>query len=138
MRVWPARLTWASLSKPHTSKYNGRIFIDILYICRTSFRKCKLTLLILKRTLPYSSPEPYLTGLEFYLHRFRLQVFLPMDTQGSSRRVLKPAQEQQVTEDWRQPRNETERLYCVLQRLRNKARKQREVVLGTLFKLSVK
>ena len=34
-----------------------------------------------------------------------------MDTQSSSRRALKPAQEQKVAEDWRQPRNETERLY---------------------------
>ena len=33
-----------------------------------------------------------------------------MDTQSSSRRALKPAQEQEVAEDWRQPRNETERL----------------------------
>ena len=41
---------------------------------------------------------------EFYLHRFRLQVLLPMDTHTSSRRALKLAQ-----------------------RLRNKgARKQRE------------
>ena len=34
-----------------------------------------------------------------------------MDTQSSSRRALKPAQEQEVAEDWRQPTNETERLY---------------------------
>ena len=34
-----------------------------------------------------------------------------MDTQSSSRRALKPAQEQEVAEDWRQPRNKTERLY---------------------------
>ena len=27
-----------------------------------------------------------------------------MDTQSSSRRALKPAQEQEVAEDWRQPR----------------------------------
>ena len=59
---------------------------------------------------------------------------LPMDTQSSSRRALKPAQEQEVTEDWRQPRNKTE--LDVLQRLRNKGvRKRREVILGTLFKL---
>ena len=35
----------ASLSEPHTSESNGGIFIYILYICRTSFRKCKFTLL---------------------------------------------------------------------------------------------
>ena len=37
----------ASLSEPHTSESNGVIFIYIyiLYICRTSFCKCKLTLL---------------------------------------------------------------------------------------------
>ena len=73
-----------------------------------------------------------------YLHRFRLQVLLPMDTRSSSRRALKPAKEQEVAEDWRQPRNETERLYRVLRGLRNKTRKRREVVLGTLFKLLVK
>ena len=61
-----------------------------------------------------------------------------MDTQSSSRRALKPAQEQEVAEDWRQPRNETDRLYRVLRRLWNKARKRKEVVLGTLFKLLVK
>ena len=62
---------------------------------------------------------------------------LPMDTQSSSRRALKPAQEQEVAEDWRQARNKTE--LDVLQRLRNKgARKRREVVLGMLFKLLVK
>ena len=45
-----------------------------------------------------------------------------MDTQSSS---LKPAQEQEVGEGWRWPRNETE--LDVLQRLRNKgARKRRE------------
>ena len=60
-----------------------------------------------------------------------------MDTQSSSRRALKPAQEQEVAEDWRQARNETE--LDVLQRLRNKgARKRREVILGTPFKLLVK
>ena len=38
-----------------------------------------------------------------------------MDTKSSSRRALKPAQEQEVAEDWRQPRNETE--LHVLQKL---------------------
>ena len=71
---------WASLSEPHTSELNGRFFIYyIYYICRTSFRKCKLTLLTRniphpkfkcgrnKRTLgqsitlPYSSLEPCFT-----------------------------------------------------------------------------
>ena len=37
-----------SLSEPHTSELNGGIFIYYIYIiCRTSFRKCKLTLLTL-------------------------------------------------------------------------------------------
>ena len=35
----------ASLSEPHTIEFNGGIFIYYIYICRTSFRKCKLTLL---------------------------------------------------------------------------------------------
>ena len=49
---------------------------------------------------------------EFYLHRFRLQVFLPMDTHTSSRRALKLAQEQEVAEDQRQPRNERQSSTC--------------------------
>ena len=45
-----------------------------------------------------------------------------MDTQTTSRRALKPAQEQEVAEGWRWPRNEAE-----LHRLRNNgARKQTE------------
>ena len=50
-----------------------------------------------------------------------------MNAQSSttSRRTLKPVQEQEIAEDWRRPRNETE--LDVLQRLRNKgARKLRE------------
>ena len=48
-----------------------------------------------------------------------------MDTQNSSTRTLKPVQEQEVAEDWRWPRNETE--LDVLQRLWNKgARKRRK------------
>ena len=92
-----------------------------------SFRKCKLTLLTrniahaefkcgrnieknTRSTLPYSSLEPYTSLSEFYLHRFRLQVLLPMDTHTSSlRRALKLAQEQEVAEDWRWPRNERDR-----------------------------
>ena len=46
---------------------------------------------------------------KFYLHRFRLQVLLPMDTHTSSRRALKLAQQQEVAEDWRRPRNERDR-----------------------------
>ena len=61
-----------------------------------------------------------------------LQVLLPMDTQISSITALKPAQEQEIAEDWRRAvsnlqtaQNETE--LDVPQRLRNKgARKQRE------------
>ena len=95
------------------------------------FRKCKLTLLtrniahtefnssadrIMKRTLgrsitlPYSSLEPLLS--EFYLHRFRLQVLLPMDMHTSSRRTLKLAQEQEVIEDQRRPRNKRQNSTC--------------------------
>ena len=49
-----------------------------------------------------------------------------MDTQSSStsRGALKPTQEQEVTEDWRRPRNETE--LDVLQRLRNKGVRKRK------------
>ena len=35
----------ASLREPHTSESNGGIYMYILYICRTSFRKCMFTLL---------------------------------------------------------------------------------------------
>ena len=35
-----------------------------------------------------------------------------MDNQSSSRRALKPAQEQEVAEDLRRPRNETELAAC--------------------------
>ena len=51
-----------------------------------------------------------------------------MDTHTSSlRRALKLAQEQEVAEDWRWPRNERETELDVLQALRNKgARKRRE------------
>ena len=61
-----------------------------------------------------------------------------MDTQSSSRRALKPAQEQDVTEDCGRPRNETE--LDVLRDFGTKEResKGREVVLGTLLKLLVK
>ena len=59
---------------------------------------------------------------------------LPMDTKSSSRRALKPAQERKSLKIGNGP--ETRH---VLQRLRNKgARKRKEVVLGTLFKLLVK
>ena len=58
---------------------------------------------------------------EFYLHRFRLQVLLLMDTHTSFlRRALKLAQEQEVAEDWRWPRNERATELDVLQALRNK------------------
>ena len=74
-----------------------------------SFHKCKLTLLtrniahaefkcgrnikmntwsILYHTLVYKCSRALLLS-EFYLHRFRLQVLLPMVTQGSSRRAFK-------------------------------------------------
>ena len=49
---------------------------------------------------------------EFYLHRFRLQVLLPMDTHNSSRKALKLAQEQEVAEDRKRPRNERQSSMC--------------------------
>ena len=65
-----------------------------------------------------------------------------MDTHTSSRRALKLAQEQEVAEDWRQPRNERDRSRrAAAERLRNKGmrkRREREVVLDTLLKLLVK
>ena len=61
---------------------------------------------------------------EFYLHRFRLQVLLPMDVHTSSRRAIKLVQEQEVAEDRTAQKRETE--LDVLQRLRSKgARKRR-------------
>ena len=76
---------------------------------------------------------------EFYLHRFRPQVLLPMDTHTSSRKALKLAQEQEVAEDRRRPRNERQSSMCC----RDFGTKEREsegkdVVLGTLLKLLVK
>ena len=64
---------------------------------------------------------------QFHLHRFRLQVLLPMDTYTSSRRALKLTQEQEVAEDWTAHRETRETERDVLQRLWNKeARKRRE------------
>ena len=45
--------------------------------------------LVIVSALQYSSLEPYFC--QFYLHRFRIQVLLPMDTQSISRRALKQA-----------------------------------------------
>ena len=58
----------------------------------------------------YSNADGILKRTPYYARvlRFRLQVLLPMDTHTSSRRALKLAQEQEVTEDWRWPRNERE------------------------------
>ena len=76
---------------------------------------------------------------EFYLHRFRLQVLLPMDTHTSSRRALKLAQEQEVAEDQRQPRNERQSSTCCRDfGTKKRESKGREVVLDTLLKLLVK
>ena len=36
-------LIGASLSEPHTSESNGGFFIYYIFICRTSFRKCRLS-----------------------------------------------------------------------------------------------
>ena len=76
--------------------------------------------------------------LEFYLHRFRLQVLLPMDTQNSSTRTLKPAQEQEVTEDWRRGPERDSSTCCRDFGTKEQESEGREVVLGMLFKLLVK
>ena len=129
---------------PSRSPHNALHCPSYIYICRTSFRKWKLTLLtretlrtpnssadgILKRTLGQLYRTLVWSPLrlsEFYLHRFGLQALLPMDTHTSSlRRALKLAQEQEVAEDWEMAqKRETE--LDVLQALRNKgARKWRE------------
>ena len=85
-----------------------------------SFQKCKLILLtqniahaefksgrnIKKNTWSkYSSLEPYFCQS----FTFIALVLLPMDTHTSSRRALKLAQEQEVAEDWRRPRNKRDR-----------------------------
>ena len=76
---------------------------------------------------------------EFYLHRFRLQVLLPMDTHTSSRRALKLAQKQEVAEDWKRPRNERQSLMCCKDfGTKKRESKGKDVVLGTLLKLLVK
>ena len=63
-----------------------------------------------------------------------------MDTHTSSRRALKLAQEQEVAEDWRRPRNETDLDVLLLRGFGIKERESegREVVLGTLLKLLLK
>ena len=76
---------------------------------------------------------------EFCLHRFRLQVLLPMDTHTSSRRALKLAQEQEVAEDRRQPRHEGQSSTCCRDfRTKERESEGREVMLATLLKLLVK
>ena len=59
-----------------------------------------------------------------------------MDTQCSFRRVLKPAQEQEVAEDCSWPRQSSTR--CRDFGTKERESEGRKVVLGTLFKLSVK
>ena len=128
------KIVGGSLSKPHTSESNGGIFIYYVYICHTSFHKCKFTLL----TRNIAHPTRLLLS-EFYLHRFRLQVLLLMDTHTSSRRALKLAQEQEVVEDWRRPRNERQSSTCCRDfETKERESEGREVVLGTLLKLLVK
>ena len=61
-----------------------------------------------------------------------------MDTQSSSRRALKPAQEQEVAEDWRRPRTRQSSTCCRDFGTKQRESEGREVVLGTLFKLLVK
>ena len=83
---------------------------------------------ILKRTLGHTGSK------YFYHHRFRLQV---LDNQSSSRRAFKPAQEQEVAEDWRRPRNQTELAACCRDFGTKPERESegREVILGTALKL---
>ena len=74
----------ASLSEPHTSEFNGGIFIYIyiyIYIiCRTSFRKCKLTLLTrIQVRMEYRSRFPE-SSSSFGLDT----TFLNMDSQSRS------------------------------------------------------
>ena len=81
--------------------------------------------------------------LLLYLHCFRLQVLLPMDTHThtSSRRHLKLAQEQEVAEDCRRwPRNESGQSSTCCRDFGTKERESegKEDVLGTLLKLLVK
>ena len=76
---------------------------------------------------------------EFYIHHFRLQVLLPMDTHTSSRRALKLAQEQEVAEDWRRPRNKRHSSMCCRDfGTKEQESEGKDVVLGTLLKLLVK
>ena len=60
-----------------------------------------------------------------------------MDTQSSSRRALKPAQEQKVAEDWpAQKRDRARRAAETLEQRSEKAKGDRTI--GMLFKLLVK
>ena len=72
---------------------------------------------ILKRTLVEVS--------EFYLHRFRLQVLLPMDTHTSSRRALKLVQEQEVAEEPRNKRDRAQRAAETSEQRSEKAKGER-------------
>ena len=63
----------------------------------------------------------------------------PMDMHTSSRIALKLAQEQEVTEDQRRPRNERQNSTCCRDfGTKERESKGREVVLGTLLKMLVK
>ena len=107
-------------------------------IRHTLFRKCKLTLLTRNvahaefkcgQNIDFVMHSKYSTGLvssptlEFYLYRFRLQFLLPMDTQSSSTRALKPAQEQEVAEDWRRGPERDSSTCCRDSEQRNKKAK---------------
>ena len=61
-----------------------------------------------------------------------------MGTQTSFRRALKPAQKEEVTKDWRRPRNERELDMCKKFGTKGRESEGREGVLGTLLKLLVK
>ena len=65
-----------------------------------------------------------------------------MDTQTTYRRALKPAQEREVAEDWRRPRNErdgrAQATCCRDFETKERESEGRKVVLGTVLKLLVK
>ena len=61
-----------------------------------------------------------------------------MDTQSSFTRALKPAQEQEVAEDWRCNPEQNSSTCCRDFGTKEEESHGREVVLGTLFKLLVK
>ena len=96
---------------------------------------------ILKRTLDQSITALLLSG--FCLHRFTLQVLLPMDTHTSSTRLLNRSQASAGTRSrWRlevaQKREGQSSTCCRDFGTKERESEGKEVVLGTLLKLLVK